>query len=89
MAKEKARIKGMVAFDNRVTYPLNWAFYGPSRSTVHLVAAANPHYQNTQSIVLDEGDDAVIAYPVLPKLAQLGTLERVICGRGRNPTLSA
>ena len=44
-------------------------------STVHLVTASDPHHEHTQSGVLDAGDDAVIAYPVLPELAQLGTLE--------------
>ena len=42
---------------------------------VHLVTAFDPHHEHTQSGVLDAGDDAVIAYPVLPELAQLGTLE--------------
>ena len=35
-------------------------------STVHLVTASDPHHEHTQSGVLDAGDDAVIAYPVLP-----------------------
>ena len=38
-------------------------------STAHRVAATDPHHEHTQSVVLDAGDNAVIAYPVLPKLA--------------------
>ena len=44
-------------------------------STVHLVTASDPHHEHTQSGALDAGDDAVIAYPVLPEPAQIGTLE--------------
>lgn len=40
------------------------------RSTVHLVAATDPHHKHTQCVVLNVGNHALIAYPVLPKLAE-------------------
>ena len=46
-----------------------------SSSTVHLVAATDPHHEHPQSVVLDADDKAVIVYPLLLKLAEPGTLE--------------
>ena len=36
---------------------------------------AEPHDQDAQRLVLDTGDDAVVAHAVLPEFAQLGALE--------------
>ena len=44
-------------------------------STVHLVVATDPHHEHPQYVVFDAGDHTVIAYPLLPKLAEPGTLD--------------
>ena len=39
-------------------------------SPLYLVAAADPHHQNTQNIVLNVADQAAIPYPIAPQLTQ-------------------
>src|ERR1700674_608142 len=36
-------------------------------STIHLSAMADRHYQHHKTVLLDGGDDAVIANPIAPK----------------------
>ena len=53
-------------------------------SPVYLVAAADPHHQNTQSIVLNVADHAAIPYPIPPQLTQWAgqCLARLCCNFG-------
>ncbi len=42
---------------------------------VHLLAVADAHNEDAQSAVLDAGDNAIVANPVLPEDSQLRAFE--------------